>query len=64
MACITCGASMKPDEKAIIRYFKQVYDTHKIVRWVYVQQGNVKVTRDYKTIPKGVEYFHISEWNG
>ena len=35
-----------------------------IVRWVYVQQGNVKVTRNYKTIPKGVEYFHISEWNG
>ena len=55
---------MKPDEKAIIRLFKQVYDTHKVVRWVYVQQGNVKVTRNYKTIPKGVEYFHISEWNG
>ena len=58
--CITCGVGFSGSERQILNYFKDLYKKKGIVRWVYVNDGVVSVSRDFiKT--KG-EYFRIDEW--
>lgn len=75
--CFSCGNGFNGDTNALLRRFKQEYETKGIVRYFYKTETNgaIKTVRQeqFKTIyekeikpnfEKGAEYSHISEFTG
>jgi hypothetical protein len=58
--CITCGAGFSGSEREVLNYFKNLYHKKGVVRWVYVNDGVVTVSRNY--IKNNGDYFRIDEW--
>lgn len=72
--CITCGASFNGTERELALHFKQQYENHGIVRYVYrlspseafkfvrAESFNILLQSEIKpNFKNGAEYFHIAE---